>query len=71
MTFRILIVALAALSVSAAAADAAAKHRRHARKPVVVPPYQIVAPVSSGLWGDRCTTDDGYGRRLPCDYSGK
>lgn len=71
MTFKAWVVALVALSVSAAAADAATKHRRHVRKPTVTPPYQIVAPAGSGLWGDRCTTDDGYGRRLPCDYSGK
>jgi hypothetical protein len=71
MRLSIVVVVLAALSISTAAAEAATRHKRRVPKPIVAPSYQVVTPVASGLWGDRCTTDDGYGRRLPCDYSGK
>jgi hypothetical protein len=71
MNWKILGVAAAALSVSVTAADAGTRHR-HARKPVVAPFARHAVPDRPvNVWGDRCTTDEGYGRRLPCDYGGK
>jgi hypothetical protein len=77
MTLRILFVALAALLVTATAADA----KRH-RKPVVAPaPAGDIGPYSS-RWDQpahfvrlpnglivssyECFTDEGYGRYLAC-----
>lgn len=72
MDWKILAVALAALSVSVTAADAGTRHRHHVRKPVVAPVVRNAEPDRSvNLWAGRCTTDEGYGRRLPCDYGGK
>jgi hypothetical protein len=56
------------LTVTAAAAK---KHRHRVRAPIVVQTYPGWDAPRTGLWADRCTTDEGYGRRLPCDYGGK
>jgi hypothetical protein len=71
MRSKVLVVALAAMCVGVTATAASAKkYRHHVRKPVV----EAVDPtwdVWRNFWGTRCTTDEGYGRRLPCDYGGK
>lgn len=82
MTFKALIVALAALSLTVTAADAK-KHRRHIR-PAPPPPADAVPPFWGLFSNDsrpahfvrlpnglivssyECFTDEGYGRYWPC-----
>jgi hypothetical protein len=71
---RVLIAAIA-LSLCAAATDAAAK-QKHKRKPVLHDgPAAVYVPANHGLYPTRppwaaphqCFTDEGYGRFRPCD----
>jgi hypothetical protein len=75
MYVKAVMIALAALALATAAAEAKSKHRHHYRHHHhhhwVGYGAHYNAYSRSNLWGDRCTTDEGYGRRLPCEYSGK
>jgi hypothetical protein len=74
MTIKVLLAAVAALSVAGmGAADAASKHKRH--KTMVHQPaglYEPAAPNAAQtrgpIWANpnECYTDEGYGRYWPC-----
>ena len=74
MTIKVLLAAVAALSLAGVgAADAAAKHKRH--KAMVHQPAGLYAPAAPSAMQPRgpiganpndCYTDEGYGRYWPC-----
>jgi hypothetical protein len=75
MTIKILLAAVAALSLAGmGAADATSKHKRHHRV-MVHQPAHLAAPVAPYVtqtpgppWAGpgECYTDEGYGRYWPC-----
>ena len=73
----LLAAAVAATVLGVAAADAAPRHKHHARVPhhaaqtYVAPVARTphVGPAWSGP--NQCWTDEGYGRYSPCDGGGK
>ena len=75
MTIKILLAAVAALSLAGVGgADAAPKHKRH-HKVIVHQPARLAAPVAPYFthapgppWAGpaECYTDEGYGRYWPC-----
>lgn len=74
MYVKAVMIGLAALALATTAAEAKNKHRHHYRHHhhhYWAGSAHYNAYNRSSLWGDRCTTDEGYGRRLPCEYSGK
>jgi hypothetical protein len=74
MTIKILLAAVAALSLTGmGAADAASKHKRH--KMMAHQPVRLTAPAAPYFtrtpgppWAGpaECYTDEGYGRYWPC-----
>ena len=71
MTGKILIVALALLALAISSADAATRHKRK-NNALTEPAAQVTGPRRAPSFADyECWTDEGYGRRLPCDYGGK
>ena len=71
--FRILLSATLAVGIlGVGAADAASKHKHHARTVRTAPvalPYAYPAPQTGPAWAgpNQCFTDEGYGRFTPCD----
>jgi hypothetical protein len=68
------LLAATALLVCSAAADAAARHRPHARAkpaPVHTPQKQIYPNRPAWAPAGACYTDEGYGRFLPCGMGGR
>jgi hypothetical protein len=77
MTLKVWILALAALSVGATAADAK-RHRTHVRPPAPAdavwpfnsrydePAHFVRLPNGLVVSSYECFTDEGYGRYLPC-----
>ena len=71
MTGKAAIVALAILALAISSADAATRHKRK-RNPLAGSATQVTSPRRAPSFADyECWTDEGYGRRLPCDYGGK
>ena len=74
MTIKILLAAVAALSLAGiSGADAATKHKRHkvmvhhpARAAAPVAPYFTRTPGPPWAGPAECYTDEGYGRYWPC-----
>ncbi len=75
MNGKALIVALSIVAMATTAADAATKKKKNADPPVD-PTAQVTEPPPSAADSRtpayyECWTDEGYGRRTPCGYSGK
>ena len=76
MAIKILLAAVAALSLAGiGAADAASKHKHHKTRTMVHQPAGLAAPVAPYFtrtpgppWASpaECYTDEGYGRYWPC-----
>ena len=73
----LLLTAIATLATGVASADAATRHKHHARVPHVAA-QRYPVPVQRGpqvgpAWSgpNQCWTDEGYGRYSPCDGGGK
>ena len=77
-TTLMLLASALAVSLAADAADAKSKQRKRIAPPVAAQqapafhqqPARMIE-VQPGLWISSygCVTDDGYGRRLPCDIT--
>ena len=77
-TALMLLASALAVSVAADAADAKSKQRKRIAQPVAAQqapafhqqPARMIE-VQPGVWISSygCVTDDGYGRRLPCDVT--
>ena len=72
MTARMLILVVSILAVATTAADAATKKKM----PPADSPAQVIEPVQrnetrANVGPYECWTDEGYGRRLPCNFGGK
>ena len=65
MTRLLAIASIAVSLASVTAADAASRHKHHAR---MAYSHVVMAPQVGPIWSgpNQCWTDEGYGRYAPC-----